>query len=65
MKKQALWKNGGTHEFKVGFGFNDNEREWQNAPSIGSTSKPIVTMNLRTADGKPGHPVFVRVRPHE
>lgn len=50
-------------EFKVGSGFSDNDREWQNAPSIGST----ITYRYYelTDDGKPRHPVFVRVRPHE
>ncbi|KAK1733071.1 DNA ligase [Skeletonema marinoi] len=50
-------------EFKVGSGFSDDEREWENTPSIGST----ITYRYYelTNDGKPRHPVFVRVRPNE
>jgi DNA ligase-1 len=50
-------------EFKVGTGFSDVEREWENAPSIGST----ITYRYfeLTDDGKPRHPTFVRVRPSE
>ncbi len=53
-------------EFKVGSGFSDNDREWQNAPSIGSTTYYFTYRYFElTDDEKPGQPVFVRVRPHE
>lgn len=50
-------------EFKVGTGFSDDEREWDQCPSIGS----LITYRYfeLTDDGKPRHPTFVRVRPSE
>jgi len=50
-------------KFKVGSGFSDFEREYENCPSIGS----IITYRYfeLTDAGKPRFPVFVRVRPSE
>lgn len=49
--------------FKVGSGFSDDEREWENAASSRNT---ITCRHYElTDDGKTRHPVFVRMRPHE
>lgn len=50
-------------QFKVGSGFSDYEREWENAPQLGS----VITYRYfeLTDAGKPRFPSFVRVRPSE
>ena len=56
-------ENDGIGQFKVGSGFSDHEREWENAPRIGS----VITYRYfeLTNAGKPRFPTFVRVRPSE
>lgn len=55
--------SGDGKQFKVGSGFTDSEREWENCPHVGS----VISYRYfeLTNDGKPRFPTFARVRPSE
>ena len=59
----CVMMNDNTKQFKVGTGFTDSEREWENAPRIGSN----ITYRYfeLTKAGLPRFPTFQRVRPSE
>ena len=59
----CVMMNDNTKQFKVGSGFTDSEREWENAPRIGSN----ITYRYfeLTKAGLPRFPTFQRVRPSE
>ena len=59
----CVMMNDNTKQFKVGTGFTDSEREWENAPRIGSA----ITYRYfeLTKAGLPRFPTFQRVRPSE